>query len=216
MQLLSSPEITEGEVKLAIDLAVANRYVVGWAWTKPSAWFCPGMETKGPLPCLERATKQKILEAVREVLSEVGLPQPEEATEIKRAAMEANSTKLAAKATPSILVVQLWEGLHTRLDNAPEPKPEVLEKDIREVREMAYVLRDQLLKVGRELPHRPGGAKPKLDSRAKKRACQLIGTMMGEGDSLSDAIAKVAVRFEVSEKTIRRAWQELHRSKRKG
>ena len=123
---------------------------------------------------------------------------------------------MPAKVTASIVVLQLFEGLQARLDSAPEPKPEVLKKDIRDVQEIVYQLRDQMLKKAKELPHRPGGASPRLDPPKKKQACQIIGTLMGQGDTLSEAVTAVAKRFEVSEKTIRRAWQELHRRKREG
>ena len=100
---------------------------------------------------MKSVTKQKILDAIREVLEKAGLPQPEEAAEIKRAAIAASSVKSAAKATVSIVVLEMWEGLQTRLDNAPEPEPEVLENDIRDVQNMVYMLRSLLKYPSRDV-----------------------------------------------------------------
>jgi uncharacterized protein YoaH (UPF0181 family) len=82
------------------------------------------------------------------------------------------------------------------------------------MKDLRYQFTDMLLEAGKKSPHRPGGAPPKLTSKQRKKACELVGILMGQGDSYSEAVEKVALRFNVSPKTIQREWQKLHRRDR--
>jgi hypothetical protein len=111
--------------------------------------------------------------------------------------------------------IGIWSEIEQGLRKQPEPTQQELEELIRRAPQLPHMVRKLLPKLRKAIPHDPGGAPAKLDAKQKARAVQLVGTLMGRGDSYSEALQNVATRFGVSSKTIQRAWQAAHPRKRK-
>ena len=109
----------------------------------------------------------------------------------------------------------IWPEIEEGLRKLPEPTGPELQNLIKNVPEIQYSVRRLLPQIRKLIPHPRGGAPTKLDAKQKTRAVQLVGTLMGRGDTYSEALQNVAIRFGVSAKTIQRAWQAAHPRKRK-
>lgn len=62
--------------------------------------------------------------------------------------------------------------------------------------------------LSREFPIMKRGAKRKLTPQARFVACKAIGELLASGVTLSDSQTRIARRFDVSKRSIERAWQE--------
>jgi hypothetical protein len=161
---------------------------------------------------MDPRTAKRILDALREEFREAGFPQPEEAVEIARSALTKKEEGVNLLA--SSIVLGFWEEFIQGLKEAPEPTSEALNEQLMKLKDLRYQFRDRLLDAGKKTPHRPGGAPPKLTSKQRKQATELVGILMGQGDTYSEAVEKIARRFDVSPKTIQREWQKAHHRKR--
>ena len=131
------------------------------------------------------------------------------------------------KAAPKPLSFYMGRGMELmareiekRLRGAPEPSPKQLDELRAALQgEMPTDLQTQirnLLQQGlKALPPAPRGARPKLAQKEKDEVCELIGKFTGEGNTLAEAIARIARKKGVSERTIKRVWMEK-RSQRGG
>jgi hypothetical protein len=94
------------------------------------------------------------------------------------------------------------------LMEGPEISPEELEKLLSFLQEIAYRIREMLPEVAKTIPHDPGGRPISLTEAKKRQACAEIASLYGRGVGVGVAIKRVAQKFGVSERTLRRAWQE--------
>jgi hypothetical protein len=94
------------------------------------------------------------------------------------------------------------------LMEAPEISPEQLEAVLSFLQEFPYRIREMLPEVVKTMPHEPGGRPRSLTEPGKQRACAEIALLYGQGVRVGVAIKRVAQKFGVSERTIRRAWRE--------
>jgi hypothetical protein len=93
-----------------------------------------------------------------------------------------------------------------RLKGNPEPEPREL-KELSQIHdEVMYLMRKDLPIVAKRLPHPPGGRPQALNSKESQDACQEVGNLILAGMNAVDAIKRVATRWEVSTRTMRRVW----------
>jgi len=113
------------------------------------------------------------------------------------------------------LFQQVWDNAKSReeltaflLTTGPDPKPEELETVLTLIRTVPYLLRNQFQGVAKRLPPSPGGRPRGLSPEESKEVCLQIGKLYGLGVGLPDAQKRLARRYDVSLRTIQRAWQE--------
>jgi hypothetical protein len=99
-------------------------------------------------------------------------------------------------------------GLEARLAKQPEPSSDQLEALIGGIRLIPYHLRKATIEAAKTLPHPPGGRPRVLTPQDGKEICAEIGALIGQGVTLSNAVKRMAQRYEVGEITIRRVWQK--------
>ena len=104
------------------------------------------------------------------------------------------------------------EGLEAYLAKEPEPTSRELGAMVESIRLFPYTLRrvfpDAAKEAAKKLPHQPGGRPKALDVDDYPRVCKTIGKLLAEGVKLRDAQQRVALREDVSLRTIQRAWQK--------
>lgn len=99
------------------------------------------------------------------------------------------------------------------LTEMPEQSPEELDQMIAETRKTAYQFRPLLLKLGKNLPHSPGGASLAVRPEKHKEIINKILTLKAKRVKLRDAFKRVAQQQSVgstravSSRTIERIWQ---------
>ncbi|MGB2891181.1 MAG: hypothetical protein WBC04_26130, partial [Candidatus Acidiferrales bacterium] len=69
-------------------------------------------------------------------------------------------------------------------------------------------MRKPLLQIIKTLPHETGGQPPKLKEEQKREACALILDLIGKGRTEKVAITDAAGKYEVSYRTMQRAWHQ--------
>ncbi len=113
------------------------------------------------------------------------------------------------------LFQQVWDNAKSReeltaflLTTGPDPKPEELETVLTLIRTVPYLLRNQFQGVAKRLPPSPGGRPRGLSPEESKEVCLQIGKLYGLGVGLPDAQKRLARRYDVSLRTIQRAWRE--------
>ena len=109
---------------------------------------------------------------------------------------------------------QLWSHATGRSEltafllTGPDPSPEEIETVLTLIRTVPYLLRSYLQDAAKSLPPSPGGRPQELNSEQRKEACLQIGQLYGLGVEVRDAQKRMARRYDVSLRTIQRAWQE--------
>jgi len=161
---------------------------------------------------LEEKTKQRIKEEIEKHFDTVFL-RSEETAVVEKGFRAGTLVGDLHDALKNYGAIGVWREIESALSARPEPTTEKLDELLANVPQLVYMLRDQALALRKALPHRPGGAPSKLTAEEKKKAVRLVGTLMGQGDNYSEAVAKIAERFGVSTKTIQRAWQKAHAKK---
>lgn len=113
------------------------------------------------------------------------------------------------------LFQQVWNNARNReeltaflLTTGPDPNPEELETVLTLIRTVPYLLRGSLQDAAKSLPPSPGGRPRELNLKQRKEVCLQIGQLYGLGVGLPDAQRRMAQRYNVSLRTIQRAWQE--------
>ena len=76
------------------------------------------------------------------------------------------------------------------------------------IRTLPYLLRSYLQDTAKALPPSPGGRPQELTPEQRKEVCVRIGHLYGQGVELRDAQKRMAQHYDVSLRTIQRAWQE--------
>jgi hypothetical protein len=99
-------------------------------------------------------------------------------------------------------------GLEAILAKEPEPSPDQLEAMVGTIRLFPFQLRKPTIEAAKTLPHPPGGRPRILTPQDGKEICAEIGALISQGVTLSDAVKRMAQRYEVGEITIRRVWQK--------
>jgi hypothetical protein len=89
-----------------------------------------------------------------------------------------------------------------------DPKPEELETVLTLIRTVPYLLRGHLQSAAKSLPPSPGGRRRELSPEQSREICVQIGQLYGLGVRLPDAQKRMAQRYNVSLRTIQRAWQQ--------
>jgi hypothetical protein len=100
------------------------------------------------------------------------------------------------------------EELTAFLVTGPDPNPEEMETVLTLIRTVPYLLRGSLQNAAKSLPPSPGGRPRELRPEQRKEICLNIGQLYGLGVELRDAQKRMARRYDVSFRTIQRAWQE--------
>jgi hypothetical protein len=100
------------------------------------------------------------------------------------------------------------EELTAFLVTGPDPNPEEMETVLTLIRTVPYLLRGSLQNAAKSLPSSPGGRPRELRPEQRKEICLNIGQLYGLGVELRDAQKRMARRYDVSFRTIQRAWQE--------
>ena len=90
----------------------------------------------------------------------------------------------------------------------PDPNPEEFERWLAFIRILPHFLRSSLQGIAKTLPPSPGGRPRELTPQECMQVCLLIGQLFGQGVELPDAQKRMARRYDVSLRTIQRAWQE--------
>lgn len=112
------------------------------------------------------------------------------------------------------LFQQLWSNARNREDltafliAGPDPSPEEWETVLILIRTVPYLLRNYLQDAAKSLPPSPGGRPRELTPEQSKEICLQIGQLYGLGVDLPDAQKRMAQRYNVSQRTIQRAWQQ--------
>lgn len=97
----------------------------------------------------------------------------------------------------------------------PEPSDDDREKYLIALGDLPFLLRRAFAEAGKTLPPKPGGAPSAFESPQKKRqACEDVGRLLSAGVEKPDALSQVARKYDVSPRTMRRAWSKYcNRSK---
>jgi hypothetical protein len=162
-------------------------------------------------------TVRELLDAFRQELRAAGLPQPEDVARTAKSIENLEEQVLAMQpdeAVSQAYVANTYKIIEEILRKLPEPSPDGYRRLMSKMKQTRYLQRDWILELVKKMPHRPGGAPAKLTPQQKTRVCKLIGSLTGEGDTYAEAVEKVAKSFEVSTKTIQRAWQEARRTRK--
>ena len=112
------------------------------------------------------------------------------------------------------LFEQLWTHAANRkqvtklLLTGPDSSPEEMEAVVALIRTLPYLLRSYLQDTAKALPPSPGGRPRELTAEQCKEVCLQIGQLYGMGVELRDAQKRMAQHYDVSLRTIQRAWQE--------
>lgn len=150
-------------------------------------------------------TLNRVLAAVKKELKASDLPTIEEAMKVHAAVLAGKPVQLPDAITTH-LVIGMLSAMEKGYHGQPEPTPDQLDDFLLRIKDLRFVLRKTILEIAKNMPHRPGGAKPKLTTQERKRVCKLIGTLTVSGRTHSEALAIVAKRFCVSRKTVERTW----------
>jgi hypothetical protein len=94
------------------------------------------------------------------------------------------------------------------LMEGPEISPEKLEELLSFLENIPYRIREMVPEVAKNIPHEPGGRPRSLTEAKKRQVCTEIGSLYGRGVRVGIAVKRVAQKFGVSERTVRRAWRE--------
>jgi hypothetical protein len=113
------------------------------------------------------------------------------------------------------LFQQVWEHARNReeltafLLTGPDLQPEELETVLTLIRTIPYVLRNHLQGAAKSPPPSPRWSAQKvLKPEQSKEVCLQIGQLFGLGVGLPDAQKRMANRYNVSLRTIQRAWRK--------
>jgi hypothetical protein len=112
------------------------------------------------------------------------------------------------------LFQKLWcratnrEQLTELLLAGPDSSPEEMETVLTIIRTLPYLLRSYLQDTAKALPPSPGGRPRELTAEQRKEVCLKIGHLYGMGVEMRDAQKRMAQQYNVSLRTIERAWQE--------
>jgi len=90
----------------------------------------------------------------------------------------------------------------------PDPDPEEFETRLAFIRTLPYFLRNSLQGIAKGLPPSPGGRPRELTPQECKEVCLRIGQLYGQAVDVRDAQKRMAQRYDVSLRTIQRAWQQ--------
>ncbi len=104
------------------------------------------------------------------------------------------------------------DALKQALLQSPDPVAMEFEQVISVLPSIVYQIRRHLPQVTSSIPHDPGGRPEALpDVNKKKQICTEIGVLYAQGVLLGDAFKRLARKFDVSERTIRRVWRDRAR-----
>ena len=92
----------------------------------------------------------------------------------------------------------------------PEPdlSPEAVETMLTLIRTLPHLLRGYFQDAAASLPPSPGGRPRELTPEQRKEVCLRIGQLYGQGVEVRDAQERMAKHYNVSLRTIQRAWQQ--------
>ena len=100
------------------------------------------------------------------------------------------------------------ERLTASLITGPNLDPEALERCLALIRMLPYLLRSFFQGIAKRLPPPPGGRPRELAPPECRDICLQIGYLYGQGVELPDAQKRMGQRYDVSLRTIQRAWQQ--------
>jgi len=113
------------------------------------------------------------------------------------------------------LFQEVWHNAKNReeltaslLTKEPDLEPQELETVLTLIRTIPYLLRHSLQTAAKSLPPSPGGRPRELSPEQRREVCLQIGQLYGLGVELPLAQKRMAQRYDVSLRTIQRAWQE--------
>jgi len=108
--------------------------------------------------------------------------------------------------------IKTREAMEAMLLKEREPDPLALDAQVEAIRLLPYSIRkwipDAMQEFAQTLPRNPGGRPRSLTDKDSKYVCLEIGKLLGVGVRLLDAQNRLALRKNVSIRTIQRAWQE--------
>ena len=123
--------------------------------------------------------------------------------------------RIAERYKPYYLAAEkIWENARNREDavrlllDSPDLAPEKVGKVFNVIRTLPYLLRGAFQNIVRALPPSPGGRPHELTPGQRREVCSQIGFLYGQGVELADAKKRMAQRYDVSLRTIQRAWKE--------
>jgi len=100
------------------------------------------------------------------------------------------------------------EELTAFLLSGPDLNPAEMETVLTLIRTIPYLLRRAFQDATQSLPPSPGGRRRELLPEQRQEICLRIGQLYGLGVEVRDAQKRMAQRYDVSLRTIQRAWQE--------
>ena len=100
------------------------------------------------------------------------------------------------------------EELSAFLLSGPDLNPAEMETVLTLIRTIPYLLRRAFQDATQSLPPSPGGRRWELLPEQRQEICLRIGQLYGLGVEVRDAQKRMAQRYDVSLRTIQRAWQE--------
>ena len=158
---------------------------------------------------MHKATRGKILAVLEEALRKAG-----QSIDLEFARLALKVLRKHAAPTDNlttIIVSGVWAGVSRSLDDADEPTPEGLMKICEEMKTVPYAIKKpaatQFRAVVRQLPHPKGGRKRKLTDAKVIEVRHKLGQLDAEGYERVDALKQLAREYDVSVRTIQRAWQ---------
>src|SRR6266853_2989310 len=168
--------------------------------SKPRVSFCHGIIKRvGRVLIVKPETPRRLLDAYDEAFKLLG--QPSFAKGVQHICKELQ------KQLNLLRAARTRYGLEAMLAKEPEPGPAQLDASIGAIRLIPYQMRKATMDAAKTLPHSPGGRPRVLTPKDGMEICAQIGALISQSVTLSDAVKRMAERYNVGQITIRRVWQ---------
>jgi len=94
------------------------------------------------------------------------------------------------------------------LRQSPEIDPVEMERLIKILGKMLFLIRRFAPMIAKRLPHDPGGRPSVSTAEMQKEICEEISTLHAKGVSIGTACTRLAARYGVSVRSIQRIWNK--------
>jgi len=149
---------------------------------------------------MKKEDVEKILDAADEGFKVVGFGSFEDAVD--------HAYNFLQPLLQMMSVARSRESARQALLESADWSSEEVENAISLLPSVVYMIRRHLPQTISGIPHSPGGRPEALTETTKKQVCLEIGFLYTKGVLLRDAFKRLAKKYGVSERTIRRAWRD--------
>ena len=154
--------------------------------------------------------KPETAETIRKVLRAAFIRAafPEEAEEIVNGLLEGKLPDDKESLVSAIFASVAMKQLEEKLRGMSEPTTDELKEIFAQMEEIPRQLKGPLAALAKKMPHPRGGAPRRFKTETdEEQVCELVGTYLGKGFTLPEALTKVAKVKDVSLRTMQRIWQ---------